>query len=249
VEAAEAILGPYAGVVVRDGCTAYRALEKERRHAPGGPAPSVLAHCWSHVRRKFIEAELHDKRATEALDLIGTLFALEAEAEETAGTDLRARRLELRSTRSREAIDEFRRWMLAQRALPRSALGRAISYADGMWAGLCRFLEDGDVPMHNNASERALRGIAIGRTNHYGSRSRCRTISWRSNFSTPPFACVCRNSDNSAGRALTFIADADENRMDEGVTTYRRGRDFRQSRKSADAFFSRVRSIEDPDRR
>jgi hypothetical protein len=176
VEAAEAILGSYAGVVVCDGYTAYSALEKKRRNAPGGPAPPVLAHCWSHVRRKFFEAEPHDKRATEALDLIDRLFAVEAEAKETAGDDLCSRRAELRATRSREAAQEFRRWMLAQRALPRSALGRAISYADGIWIGLCRFLENPEVPIHNNASERALRGIALGRKNHYGSRSHRGTV-------------------------------------------------------------------------
>jgi transposase len=176
VEAAESILGSYAGIVVCDGYTAYTALEKKRRHSPGAPAPPILAHCWSHVRRKFFEAEPHDKRATEALDLIDRLFAIEAEAKETAGEDLCSRRAELRATRSREAVTEFRRWMLAQRALPRSALGRAISYADGMWAGLCRFLDHPEIPIHNNAAERALRGIALGRKNHYGSRSHRGTV-------------------------------------------------------------------------
>lgn len=171
MEAAEAILGSYTGVVVCDGYTAYSALEKKRRHSREGPAPPVLAHCWSHVRRKFFEAEPHDPRAAEALELIGKLFAIEAEAQETANGDLRARRTELRATHSRELIEELRRWMLAQRALPKSALGRAISYADGMWDGLCRFLEYPDAPIHNNGAERALRGIAIGRHNHYGSRS------------------------------------------------------------------------------
>jgi transposase len=174
VEAAEAILGSYAGVVVCDGYTAYSALEKKRRKSAEGPAPPVLAHCWSHVRRKFIEAEPHDKRAPEALDLIGKLFAIEAEA--TASTEVRAARAELRQTQSREVVEELRRWMLAQRALPRSALGRAISYADGLWTGLCRFLEHPDVPIHNNGAERALRGIAVGRKNHYGSRSHRGTL-------------------------------------------------------------------------
>jgi transposase len=176
VEAAEAILGSYAGVIVCDGYTAYSALERKRRHSHEGPAPPVLAHCWSHVRRKFFEAEPHDQRATEALDLINNLFAIEAEAYETANGDLRARRAELRAARSREVITEIRRWMLTQRALPKSALGRAISYADGMWEGLCRFLEHPDAPIHNNATERGLRGIALGRKNHYGSRSHRGTV-------------------------------------------------------------------------
>lgn len=170
MQAAETILADFSGTVVCDGYTAYSALEKKRRQARDGP-PLVLAHCWSHVRRKFFEAQLHDERAVEALDLIDKLFAAEAEARETANGDLRGRRAELRRERSRDAIDEIRRWMLAQKVLPKSALGRAILYTDGMWAGLCRFLENPDIPIHNNAAERGLRGIAIGRKNHYGSRS------------------------------------------------------------------------------
>jgi transposase len=121
-------------------------------------------------------ADGEHKRATEALDLINELFAVEAEAKETAGDDLPSRRAELRASRSRTALDEFRRWMVAQRALPRSALGRAISYADGMWSGLCRFLDHPDAPIHNNGAERALRGIALGRKNHWGSRSHRGTV-------------------------------------------------------------------------
>ena len=60
---------------------------------------------------------------------------------------------------------------MTQRALPRSALGKAIAYTGGLWPGLVRFLADPKIPLDTNSVERALRGVAVGRKNHYGSRS------------------------------------------------------------------------------
>ena len=67
--AAAALLGNYDGIVICDGYAAYSALRKDRAAACDGPAPFTLAHCWAHVRRKFFEAEPHDPRAGEMLDL------------------------------------------------------------------------------------------------------------------------------------------------------------------------------------
>src|SRR5690606_10959672 len=78
----------------------------------------------------------------------------------------------LREERSRPIVEKLRGWMNTQRVLPESALGKAISYTNGLWPGLVRFLDDPQIPLHNNASERALRGVVVGRKNHYGSRSR-----------------------------------------------------------------------------
>ncbi|MGA7615161.1 MAG: transposase, partial [Thermoanaerobaculia bacterium] len=57
-------------------------------------------------------------------------------------------------------------------ALPQSGLGKAIAYTRGMWEGLTRFIDDPRIPLDNNATERALRGLVVGRMNHYGSISR-----------------------------------------------------------------------------
>ncbi len=89
---------------------------------------------------------------TTARDRIGQLSAIEAEAK-------------------RAVIDEIRTWLMTQRALPRSALGKAIAYTSGLWPGLVRFLADPKIPLDTNGVERALRGVAVGRKNHYGSRS------------------------------------------------------------------------------
>jgi transposase len=69
-------------------------------------------------------------------------------------------------------VDEIQAWLLTQRALPKSSLGKAIAYTSKLWPGLTRFVEDPRVPLDNNATERAQRGIALGRKNHYGSKSR-----------------------------------------------------------------------------
>ena len=55
--------------------------------------------------------------------------------------------------------------------MPRSGLGKAIAYTGGLWTGLVRFLENPKIPLDTNGVERALRGVAVGRKNHYGSRS------------------------------------------------------------------------------
>jgi transposase len=161
--AATELLGGYSGVVMCDGYRAYHALARER----DGPGGFVLAHCWSHARRKFVEAEPDYPKAGEVLALIGELYALEAEA----GDDP-ARRAEIRQTRSREIVARIHDWVLTQRILPESSLGKAIQYMGGIWEGLCRFLEDPAIPLDNNATERAMRGVALGRKNHHGSRSR-----------------------------------------------------------------------------
>jgi transposase len=162
-EVAAELLGTYQGVVMCDGYRAYGALQRER----DGPGRFVLAHCWSHVRRKFVEAEPDYPKAGEMIALIGELYAVEAEAGDDA-----LRRAELRGTRSRALVRSIRDWAMTQRALPESSLGKAIQYLTGIWEGLVRFLDDPAVPLDNNATERGMRSVALGRKNHYGSRSR-----------------------------------------------------------------------------
>ena len=61
---------------------------------------------------------------------------------------------------------------MAQRTLPEGSLGKAIGYLLGLWTGLTRFLDDPRIPLDSNRTERGLRGVVLGRKNHYGSRSR-----------------------------------------------------------------------------
>ncbi len=158
--AAGEILREYRGVVVADGYSAYAALARER-------GTFKLAHCWAHLRRKLVEAEAAYPQAGEALESIAKLYAIEAEL---AGAAPEARRA-ARHERSRPLVEGLRAWLDGVRALPESALGKAIAYADGLWPGLVRFVEDPAIPIDNNATERAMRGVVLGRKNHYGSKS------------------------------------------------------------------------------
>ena len=160
--AARSVLGDYAGKLVCDGYSVYKAIKKQ-------DGRFELVHCWAHVRRKFVEVdELHKGSCTEVLDMIGELYAVEREARDMA-PDERAR---LRRERSADIVHRIHDWALQQRVLPESPLGKAIAYLGAMWEGLQRFLHDPMVPIDNNAVERALRGVVVGRKNHYGSRSR-----------------------------------------------------------------------------
>jgi transposase len=173
-QAAKTVLNGYPGIVIADGYGAYEAL------ARAGPGPGfILAHCWAHVRRKFVEAEPHYRvPCAEILDRIGQLYAVErecprpapaaAEPDRAAADQLRAR---LRAERSAPLVAEIRAWAERQRALPESSLGKAVAYMLGLWPGLTRFLTDPRIPLDNNATERGLRGMVLGRKNHYGSRS------------------------------------------------------------------------------
>jgi transposase len=157
------MLRDYAGTVMADAYAAYSSLVKT-----GGRFK--LAHCWSHVRRAFRDIESFFPQVAEVLDLIGELYAIEKLCPTgPPGDSIRAT---LRNEKSRVIVGKIQSWALAQRALPQSGVGKAISYMGGVWHGLVRFLDDPRIPIDNNAVERAMRGPVIGRKNHYGSRSR-----------------------------------------------------------------------------
>jgi transposase len=153
------VLGDYDGTILCDGYSGYESLKKR-----GGRFQ--LAHCWAHVRRKFVEAEeFAPEPCKQVLDLIGELYAVERECK--SDND----RAEARAERSRELLKRIHAWALEQRCLPQSPLGRAIRYMGDLWPGLVRFIDEPRLALDNNATERSLRGVVVGRKNHYGSRS------------------------------------------------------------------------------
>jgi transposase len=110
--------------------------------------------------------------------MIGELFAIEAGLpdpdglegdEKTAALEVRARQ---REQRSRPTLDALHAWALEQRALPKSGLRKAIEYLLEYWTGLVAFVDDPHLAIDNNRTERALRGMVLGRKNHFGSRSK-----------------------------------------------------------------------------
>jgi transposase len=160
--AAAEVLGSYAGTVICDGYTAYESLRKQTGRFR-------LAHCWAHVRRKFVEIEAqHPQACGEVLDLIGQLYEVERRAQAGPPDE----RLRLRQEESKPLVKRIHAWALATPALPESGLGKAIAYMGTIWSGLQVFLDHAEIAIDNNATERALRGVVLGRKNHYGSRSR-----------------------------------------------------------------------------
>jgi len=174
-KAAKKVLSGFEGIAMTDGYTAYQSLARS--------SPKLqLAHCWAHVRRKFLEAADFDRDLSEqAARLINTLFEIEREvprAGPDAADEEKQRILELRrglrQERSKPVIKELLEWAGKHdgAVLPRSKLGKAITYMLKLWKGLTLFLEDPRIPLDNNAAERALRGVVVGRKNHYGSKSK-----------------------------------------------------------------------------
>ena len=121
------------------------------------------AGCWSHARRYFVQALDTDKRAAIAVKWIQDLFMVERAAADRSPDG----RLAIRLERSKPILDDLRLWIADTwpATLPKSPLGKALTYAVNQWTPLNRFLEDGRLPIHNNACERALRKIAVGRAN------------------------------------------------------------------------------------
>jgi transposase len=159
-EAASKIIRDFKGTLVSDGYTAYHALKKQG-------AGFRIAHCWAHVRRKFIEAEASAKAPCAAvLDLIGQFYEVERSV-----TGPPQERLAVRNEKSRPIVQQIHQWALSTTSLPQSPLGKAIGYLRSLWPGLLVFLDDPNVSLDNNAVERALRGVVVGRKNHYGSKS------------------------------------------------------------------------------
>jgi len=160
------------GLLVVDAHGAYKKLV--RLHPD-----LTLALCWSHARRKFIEAESAYPKASEAIAIMRKLFAIEKtlpdfrfiKDEEDRKRVLETIR-EKRDEESRPLTEELQAWMIEQRCLPKSKLGKAISYTMGIWDGLSVFLNNPRAPMTNNQAERSIRPAVIGRKNHYGSKSR-----------------------------------------------------------------------------
>jgi transposase len=161
-DAGEKVLGDYAGVAITDGYAVYETLKKR-----GGRF--TQANCWSHVRRKFVEVEeQHPGSSAEVLELIGQLYGVEEEARGRPPDEV----LELRREKSKPIVFAIQSWTYEQEALPQSGLRKAIQYMGGVWEGLQVFLENPNVDLDNNRTERALRGVVLGRKNHYGSKSR-----------------------------------------------------------------------------
>jgi len=150
-------LEAFTGILQADGYAGFSKLYD------GGRV--LEAACWAHVRRKFVDLyELHKSAiAGQMLDRIGALYAIEKEIRGRPPDERRAARQE----RSRPLLDDMKTWLQETLAAlsQKSATARAIRYALSRWEALGRYCDDGRIAIDNNAAERALRCVALGRKN------------------------------------------------------------------------------------
>lgn len=155
-ENARRVLQGFEGTLVSDDFSGYHAL-----HAQGVTA----ALCMAHARRKLFEAHQFNGSpiAAQAVALIARLYEVEREAREKQPE---ARRL-WRQQHAKPVAEQLHAWLIEQRPkLARADVtAKAIDYALSNWTGLTRYLDDGNVPIDNNAAEGAVRPLAVGRKN------------------------------------------------------------------------------------
>jgi hypothetical protein len=124
------------------------------------------ASCWAHVRRHFYDLEQAHASpvAREALVRIGALYSIEEEIRGRPPDERRA----VRQARSQPLLESLRQWFEAtlSKLSRKSETTVAIRYALSRWNALLRFVDDGHIEIDNNAAERSLRGVALGRKNY-----------------------------------------------------------------------------------
>jgi len=154
----EKFLEGYRGYLQADAYSAYDAFFKD-------PARGLTeVGCWAHARRYVHRALESDQgRMGPALLLIAQLYRVENLARGLTAEE----RLSMRQLQSRPILDKLRNYLLEIQAeiLPKSPEGRAVRYALKNWIALTRYCDDGDLAIDNNATERAIRGVAVGRNN------------------------------------------------------------------------------------
>lgn len=149
--------------------------------------------CWSHARRKLIDAQSSDpQRSVTAAAWIRKLYDVEKEARDRKAPERKV----LRQEKAKPLLDGFGEWLReeSKRVLPKSPIGQAISYTLSNWEALNRYLGDGDLAIDNNAAERALRGVVLGRKNWLfaGSDNGGRTAAVLTSFTA---TCKARGID------------------------------------------------------
>lgn len=157
----------YKGVLVTDGLQQYHLIEKNLKGV-------TSANCWAHARRDFSDAikaigkknqkSIKHSVANEALERIAEMYHIEGELKELPSEE----RLIRRQAEIKPLVDDFFEWAkkcIADGILTKGKTLDGLNYCINQEKYLRVFLEDGDVPMDNSASERAIRPFTIGRKN------------------------------------------------------------------------------------
>ncbi|HRO60405.1 MAG TPA: IS66 family transposase, partial [Burkholderiaceae bacterium] len=147
----------FTGVLQADGYAGFGSVYASGRVTEAG--------CWAHVRRKFYD--IHQASASpiagQAIARIGALYEIEREIRGKPPDERRA----ARQARAGPLLDELQQWLQASLSTVsgKSAIAVAIKYALTRWTALTRYADDGRIEIDNNAAERAIRDVALGRKN------------------------------------------------------------------------------------
>jgi len=164
-EHAHALLKGCRGHLHADGYAGFGGLY-DADPKTGAPAPLMEVACWAHARRKIYDVHVETKSpaAAEALKMIARLFVIEADIKGKSPTE----RVSVRRQRAIPILDELRAFLDATLAKisGKSDFAKAIRYATSRWTALTRYVDDGRLEMSNNAAERAIRPLALGRKNY-----------------------------------------------------------------------------------
>jgi transposase len=206
----EEFLKGYRGYLQADAYGGYDAFFKD-------PARGLIeVGCWAHARRYFHKAlESDQARMGPALLLIAQLYRVEKQARSLGSGE----RLRLRQLQSQPILENLRNYLLEIQGevLPKSPEGRAARYTLKNWTALTRYCEDGDLQIDNNATERAIRGVAVGRNNwvFFGSDEGGKTAAVLRSFvascqrvGVDPFVWLKDILSRIADHPITRIAEA-----------------------------------------
>jgi hypothetical protein len=151
-------LKDFRGILQADGYAGFDQLYQEGK--------IVEAACWAHARRKFYDILEASKSpiAAEAIERIGQLYGVEREIRGLSADQ----RYATRQLRAKSILDELHAWLISTLATVsgKSDLAGAIRYALSRWPALTLYCNDGRVEIDNNAVERAIRAVALGRKNY-----------------------------------------------------------------------------------
>ena len=154
----KAHLAPFAGILQADAYAGFGHLYEGKRIRE--------AACWAHARRAFYDLHQanHSPVAAEALERIGKLYEIEAHIRGRPPEE----RTQIRKARAEPLLESLREWLrhTLARVSKKSELAKAIGYILTRWTALTRYCEDGRIEIDNNAAERALRAVALGRKNY-----------------------------------------------------------------------------------
>ena len=205
----EKFLAGYRGYLQADAYGGYDAFFKD-------PARGLIeVGCWAHARRYFHKAlESDQARMGPVLLLIAQLYRVEKQSRPLTVAD----RLRLRQLQSRPLLSKLHTYLeeLCAEVLPKSPEGRAVRYTLKNWTALIRYGEDGDLEIDNNATERAIRGVAVGRNNwiFFGSDQGGRTAAVLRSFvascqraGIDPFAWLKDVLSRIAAHPITRLAE------------------------------------------